>query len=70
LPWRDTDIIGSAPELNPHLKWINEAHRRVVVIGTDVPELDRKRMGQVVEALEASDLVLGPAADGGYYNHL
>ena len=45
----------------------NEAHRRVVVIGTDVPELDRGRMGQAFQALETSDLVLGPAADGGYY---
>jgi uncharacterized protein len=40
---------------------------RVVIIGTDCPGIDRTILNQAVTALESQDLVLGPAADGGYY---
>ncbi|WP_084604429.1 TIGR04283 family arsenosugar biosynthesis glycosyltransferase [Desulfonatronum thioautotrophicum] len=39
----------------------------VVVIGSDVPGLDRDILGQALDALQRSDLVIGPAEDGGYY---
>lgn len=40
-----------------------------VIIGTDAPALDAARAGQAFAALSADgvDLVIGPAADGGYY---
>ncbi len=41
--------------------------RRVVVIGTDSPELDASLLAEGFAALEGADLVLGPARDGGYY---
>lgn len=41
--------------------------RSVVVVGADCPELDAARMGEAFDALARADLVLGPAADGGYY---
>jgi uncharacterized protein len=41
--------------------------RRAVIIGTDCPGLDAARIGEAFVALDAHDLVLGPAADGGYY---
>jgi rSAM/selenodomain-associated transferase 1 len=40
---------------------------RVVVIGTDCPELSADLIDQAFEQLGASDVVLGPAKDGGYY---
>ena len=40
----------------------------VCVIGTDHPGLDCRRVEEAFRALEeGSDVVLGPAADGGYY---
>lgn len=41
--------------------------RHVVVIGSDSPNLPSEYIKQAFEALENADVVLGPAADGGYY---
>lgn len=38
----------------------------VMLIGADCPGLDRRRLAAAVEALETHDIVLHPAADGGY----
>lgn len=40
---------------------------KVVLIGTDCPTLQSQHLLQAFEALNDSDLVLGPATDGGYY---
>jgi rSAM/selenodomain-associated transferase 1 len=40
---------------------------RVIVIGTDCPEADEFVIEQAFSALDETDIVLGPAADGGYY---
>ena len=40
---------------------------KVVLIGTDCPSLQSQHLNQAFEALIHSDLVLGPATDGGYY---
>ena len=40
---------------------------RVVIIGTDCPGLTPALLRQAFELLQTHDLVLGPAADGGYY---
>ena len=40
---------------------------RVVIIGTDCPGLQPAILQQAYAALEAHDLVVGPAEDGGYY---
>lgn len=39
----------------------------VAVIGTDCPDLSPKILQMAFSALEKTDLVFGPAADGGYY---
>jgi hypothetical protein len=39
----------------------------VVIIGSDIPDITTNIMQKAFEALNQSDLVLGPAADGGYY---
>ena len=41
--------------------------RRVVVIGCDSPELDTQLLNRAFRALDQTDLVIGPARDGGYY---
>jgi rSAM/selenodomain-associated transferase 1 len=41
--------------------------RRVVVIGSDCPDVDRSVVQGAFAALEHSDLVLGPSEDGGFY---
>lgn len=50
---------------------VREAFRdgahRVLVIGTDCPELDPALLEQARDLLRNADLVLGPALDGGYY---
>ncbi len=40
---------------------------KVVLIGTDCPLLDAERLNQAFAALDAHDVVIGPATDGGYY---
>ena len=40
---------------------------KVVLIGTDCPTLQSNHLNQAFEALTHSNLVVGPATDGGYY---
>lgn len=41
--------------------------KKVVVIGTDAPLLQATHLRKAFDALETSDVVIGPADDGGYY---
>jgi rSAM/selenodomain-associated transferase 1 len=41
--------------------------RRVAIVGTDVPAVSRAHVLEALHSLEAHDLTLGPAHDGGYY---
>ena len=45
----------------------NSGASRVVLIGTDCPGISPALLRQALDALQRNDLVLGPAADGGYY---
>lgn len=44
-----------------------EGRERIVVIGTDCPSLTSEVLTQAFDRLTSQDIVLGPAADGGYY---
>ena len=44
-----------------------EESQRVVIIGTDCPALTPALLSQAFQTLKQTDLVLGPAVDGGYY---
>lgn len=46
---------------------LDEGRARVVIVGTDCPAVDARRVGEAFDALRSSDVVLGPALDGGYY---
>lgn len=48
-------------------KGFAEGYAKVVVIGTDLPTLATNHLENTFEALNTFDVVLGPAADGGYY---
>lgn len=43
------------------------AARRVLVVGSDCPELDAAHLRAAADALDDRPLVLGPAADGGFW---
>ena len=40
--------------------------RRVAIVGTDVPGVARETVSEALSALDAADVALGPAEDGGY----
>lgn len=44
-----------------------QAYGKVVICGSDCPNLDSARTMAAFEALDRADLVVGPAEDGGYY---
>ena len=52
---------------NAFVAHLESGMEKVVLIGTDCPSLEGIHIVQAFEALEHSDLVLGPARDGGYY---
>lgn len=41
--------------------------KRVVIIGTDCPDINISLIERALDALSQKDLILGPALDGGYY---
>mgnify|MGYP000517407170 CR=1 FL=1 len=42
-------------------------YRRIIAIGSDCPQLDEACLRRAVDNLNDTDVVLGPATDGGYY---
>jgi rSAM/selenodomain-associated transferase 1 len=52
---------------NAFVRSFESGMEKVVLIGTDCPTLQSQHLNEAFEALTDSDLVLGPATDGGYY---
>ena len=44
-----------------------EGYQKVVIIGSDLPDLSTEDLLTAFKALDENEVVLGPAADGGYY---
>lgn len=44
-----------------------EGFTKVLIIGSDCPEISKEILDQAFEALENHSVVIGPANDGGYY---
>jgi rSAM/selenodomain-associated transferase 1 len=65
LPQRGAEL-GARME-NAFRKCFAMGYREVVVIGTDTPWMRAERVRQAFAALRTSDVVIGPAEDGGYY---
>lgn len=43
-----------------------QTYEKVIIIGTDCPDLDETYIQQAIDALDTVDAVIGPAEDGGY----
>lgn len=42
-------------------------HDRVILIGSDTPQISKNLLDDAIIALDTNDFVIGPASDGGYY---
>ena len=46
---------------------LNEGYERVIIVGSDLYDLDQNDIQRAFDALLNHDYVVGPASDGGYY---
>ncbi len=68
----DTTLTPQAEGDLGHRMWCAlrdglEVASQACVVGTDVPDLDAGLVEESFDALSQADVVIGPAADGGYY---
>lgn len=61
-----------APDLGTRMRatvqtMLQRGYGRVLIIGSDSPDLPAAHLNEAAAALRTHDLVLGPAEDGGYY---
>ncbi|PIN74859.1 hypothetical protein COV18_05565 [Candidatus Woesearchaeota archaeon CG10_big_fil_rev_8_21_14_0_10_37_12] len=52
---------------NSFIEAFNAKYDRVIVLGSDSPDLPAEMVTEAFEKLETHDVVIGPAEDGGYY---
>ncbi|MBM9500146.1 TIGR04282 family arsenosugar biosynthesis glycosyltransferase [Leptospira sp. 201903071] len=52
---------------NSFLETFQSGTEKVLIIGSDCPDLETKHIREAFSALESKDAVIGPAKDGGYY---
>ncbi len=52
---------------NLFARFCRERRRKVVIIGTDSPDLPLDYLNQAFLELDSADVVIGPTEDGGYY---
>ncbi len=73
--WLGEDIL-CAPQGNGDLgermrgafkEAFDRGSRKVIIVGTDCPDMTAERVEDAFEKLKRCDVVLGPANDGGYY---
>jgi len=65
LPQEGKDL-GERME-NAFRQIFSEGYTRAILIGSDIPDLTPAVIRDALESLKTSDVVIGPAADGGYY---
>jgi len=66
LEAQEGDSLGERLD-NAFVKAFNDGDERVLVIGSDSPDLPKEILETAFKALEHDDMVIGPAEDGGYY---
>jgi len=52
---------------SPLERVLKEGHEKAALVGVDIPGLSALIISNAFRALDNADIVLGPAADGGYY---
>ena len=53
--------------LNAFKDAFESGYKRIVLIGSDLPDINSTHIMNGLKALETNDVVFGPAEDGGYY---
>lgn len=53
--------------LNAFQKGFDDGYERIILIGSDLPDINANLIDQAFEVLKQKKFVLGPACDGGYY---
>jgi rSAM/selenodomain-associated transferase 1 len=53
--------------LNSFIAGFARQYQKILLVGSDCPDIDPALLDKGFEALAAHDIVLGPAVDGGYY---
>jgi rSAM/selenodomain-associated transferase 1 len=53
--------------LNAFKEGFDAGYKKIVLIGSDLPDIDAKHIIKGLDALESNEVVFGPAEDGGYY---
>ncbi len=52
---------------NAFKKGFDDGYERIVLIGSDLPDITANHINKGLDALKENDMVFGPAEDGGYY---
>jgi rSAM/selenodomain-associated transferase 1 len=52
---------------NAFKKGFEDGYQRIVLIGSDLPDINEQHIKNGLKCLKESDVVFGPALDGGYY---
>ncbi|WP_158844778.1 TIGR04282 family arsenosugar biosynthesis glycosyltransferase [Algibacter sp. L1A34] len=71
--WKnDYKTVQNGPDLgermsNAFQQGFKDGYERIVLIGSDLPDITATQINSGLEALNKSDVVFGPAEDGGYY---
>ena len=63
---QEGDKLGDRMML-PFCDLFQEGYSKLVIIGSDCPELSTSNIDEAFERLEHNDVVIGPSSDGGYY---
>lgn len=58
---------GLGERMNNAFNQLLDNYGKVVLIGSDLPEISAELIEEAFEKLDTNDLVIGPAEDGGYY---
>jgi len=53
--------------LNAFQQIFEKGYDRIIIVGTDVPDIDSTLMLNAFDELDKKDFVIGPSHDGGYY---
>lgn len=65
FPQKGADL---GERLHHAFRWTREkGYKKTIVIGSDSPHIRRQAISDARHALDETDVVLGPADDGGYY---
>jgi rSAM/selenodomain-associated transferase 1 len=67
LFWPQTGKDLGERMMNALMRAFSENYSRVLLMGTDIPDLPESVIQEAFDALEGHPAVMGPATDGGYY---